>query len=804
MARKRASRTSSGKSLGEEFVETLEGLYRHRRIVAAALVALAVIIGIYLRVLPAVETGRVELRANDPWIEYWLTDYVYRNGFTSWFSLSPGNPDTHLFWYPWGRDFTYSEYPGIPWIAALTYPIAETFGLSLKSWVALQPVLAGALAVVAAYFLGRELTGELGGITTAFLIAVIPAATDRTTVGFVEKQGFATPLLILQALFLARMVKYGRPRDALLAGIITGAVGLVWGGVYIALALAVAYMVILPLLMPGLKREHVLAMLIFVSSLEIVLLTVPKLTRPGTSLFWNAVPILAFILLAIGQRLNRVQYLIVLGLVAVAGLLAAHLGLVPLAGRLLAAIGLRAEASPLVKSVAEHRSLLSQGLTTFMVETLNEMTPAVLLAMAYIVYILLYRRDPYHGFVALAAGLTLYAYGNMAYFAQIAGLYSGLATGLLVGMVAAKGFEHLGSAFSTRKPRRKRLATGARLTETAYLAIILVILVSANIAYAAYMSYDRASRLAGESAGGLTPSAPSGAWPLALKYIRENLSDDAVVVSWWDYGYWISVVGGKASLADGATLNSTQIKILGDILTSDEDRASELLRKLHLVPGKTYVLVYDVFVMEYNETMGFARIYPVNGRGAGDLRKAVWMLAIPGKIDLDKANQILSELNGVAADYQMARNQPISYDRITGTELYRELERIISPYMAAYFDPQRGYFVDLALNFSNAQNMLLVGIMSQAIYTPMYAMMTGLGGWNDTWVGDVVPYNASQAVFMASVPSNPSMLDYVPPAFYRHFTVEKVFTGLLGKSVDTERGVEIYTFVAVFLAKWMG
>ncbi len=803
MARKRASR-ASGKTLGEEFMETLESLYRHRRLVAAVLVALAVVLGAYLRVLPALKMGRVELRANDPWIEYWLADYVYRNGFTSWFALSRGNPDTHVFWYPWGRDFTHSEYPGIPWVAALTYPIAGVFGFTLKGWVALQPVVAGALAIVAAYFLGKELTGELGGVATAFLVAVVPAATERTTVGFVEKQGYATPLLILQALFLARLVKYKKPRDALLAGLATGAVGLVWGGVYIALALAVAYIVVLPLLMPELGREHLLAMLIFVSSTELALLTVPKLTRPGASLFWNAVPILAFILLVIGQRLNRVQYIIFLALVAAASILGAYFKVVPLGGRLLASIGLRAETSPLVKSVAEHRSLLSQGLTTFMVETLNEMTPAVLLALAYIVYVLFYKRDPHHGFVALAAGLTLYAYGNMAYFAQIAGLYSALAAGLLVGMVVAKGFEHLGSSTAARKPRRKRFAARSRLSETSYLAIIIVILVAGNVAYAATMSYNKAIRLASESAGGLTPSASTGAWPLALKYIRENLSDDAVVVSWWDYGYWITVIGGKASLADGATLNSTQIKMLGDILTSDEERASELLRKLHLVPGKTYILVYDVFVMEYNETMGYARIYPVNGRGAGDLRKAVWMLAIPGKIDLDKANKLLRELNGIAADYQMARRAPISYDRITGTSLYKELEEAISPYMAAYFDPQRGYFIDLALNFSNAQNMLLIGIMSQAIYTSMYTKMARIGEWNETWVGDVVPSNASQAVFMASSPANPAMLDYVPPVFYRHFTIEKVFTGLLGKSVDKRRGMEIYTFVAVFLAKWTG
>jgi dolichyl-diphosphooligosaccharide--protein glycosyltransferase len=45
------------------------------------------------------------------------------------------------------------------------------------------------------------------------------------------------------------------------------------------------------------------------------------------------------------------------------------------------------------------------------------------------------------------------------------------------------------------------------------------------------------------------------------------------VMSWWDYGYWISILGGKDTLADNGTLNGTQIAWIGRMFMSTEDNA---------------------------------------------------------------------------------------------------------------------------------------------------------------------------------------------------------------------------------------
>ena len=51
-------------------------------------------------------------------------------------------------------------------------------------------------------------------------------------------------------------------------------------------------------------------------------------------------------------------------------------------------------------------------------------------------------------------------------------------------------------------------------------------------------------------------------WKDATLWIKQNTSEDAVVASWWDYGYWITTLSERTTLADNATLIDWQIKKL--------------------------------------------------------------------------------------------------------------------------------------------------------------------------------------------------------------------------------------------------
>jgi len=61
-------------------------------------------------------------------------------------------------------------------------------------------------------------------------------------------------------------------------------------------------------------------------------------------------------------------------------------------------------------------------------------------------------------------------------------------------------------------------------------------------------------------------------WPDAMQWLKENTSEDAVIAAWWDYGYWISTLGERKTLADNSTVLDWQIrKIAATYMSTPED-----------------------------------------------------------------------------------------------------------------------------------------------------------------------------------------------------------------------------------------
>jgi len=70
-------------------------------------------------------------------------------------------------------------------------------------------------------------------------------------------------------------------------------------------------------------------------------------------------------------------------------------------------------------------------------------------------------------------------------------------------------------------------------------------------------------------------------------WIDENTPKDARVMAWWDYGYQITGIAKRTSIADGNTWNHEHIATLGRTLTSPEKKAWNAIRHL-----ADYVLVW--------------------------------------------------------------------------------------------------------------------------------------------------------------------------------------------------------------------
>ncbi len=675
-------------------------------------------LGTYIRIIPALNYG-LELHANDPWIEYWQANYTYHHGLLSWYSLTRDNPDTHLFWYPWGRDFPTSSYPGLPIWTALTYPVAQLFSLSLKDWVALQPVVFAFFSFITLYLATKEVSrGNMYAVFAALILyAFIPSASDRNIIGFVEKEGIAITFLYLYIYFYSKMSKtlnsneYGsidKLKYTLLAGLSMAMVGWFWGGFIYLFGTVVAFLILYPLFdSKKITSEFIKYHLILIVSTIIFAIPSPSIMKSlglipfryksiGLVMIASIIFPIIFWLFHHNYRriglkkplLKPTSYLGLLIVIIIAGLVLYSQGYISMSPRYAWALGLRAitPAPPLVQSVEEHQSPLSSPSMVFdMLHSWGVAQPALLLFSPLVLAILgalylIYKGGMDQIYLSIAFLLAFYSYMNAAYMEATASSTGLLVAGIFFGYIISK---ILPSREDVMLWERGRVRVGTSNT-VRLIALLITILVSVNIVYGGIDLYESHNRMIYTIMAGGTPiSARNDAWYETLDFLRKNLSSDAVVVAWWDYGYWISVGSHRKTVADGATLNSSQIRILARILTSmNETELFELMRKLHLPANDTYILVYDVFwfIPDRTQPNGYI-VMPYQPRGMVglvDIPKSIWMIKIGGR-DISKYFYLYSLTSGgtyISPRFDKPEELPLIYkmmvDGILALNKYKE------------------------------------------------------------------------------------------------------------------------------------
>jgi dolichyl-diphosphooligosaccharide--protein glycosyltransferase len=73
----------------------------------------------------------------------------------------------------------------------------------------------------------------------------------------------------------------------------------------------------------------------------------------------------------------------------------------------------------------------------------------------------------------------------------------------------------------------------------------------------------------------------------AYFWLRDNTPEDSRIMAWWDYGYQITGIANRTTIADGNTWNHEHIALLGRTLTAPEKEAHRIARHL-----ADYVLVW--------------------------------------------------------------------------------------------------------------------------------------------------------------------------------------------------------------------
>jgi len=649
--------------LGRVFYEFKREHSREYKLIVYSLLALIIVIGVYVRALPGLNYG-LELYEADPFVVYWQANYIYQHGLLSWYSLTQDNPATHIFWYPWGRDFTHTEYPALPMWEALSYNLVKFTGISLKDWCVVQPLIFTVFTILFVFLSAYELTrgSTLAGLFAAAFYALVPAATGRSIIGFSTKYGigimFATLFFYLYILFYKQYSSRGLNVKTVVlltaSSIAFGLLGWSWGGFIYVLGGFTAYLTLLPII----SSKDATPRFIILNILMLLLTYIVVFGSPAITSMLQISPFkasgLGMVVLAstliplaysiqyheykrLGLRKPLIRlggYFLILIILVIAGVVLVYTGKLEIAGRFAWILGLREIASnPIFESVEEHQPALSTMGISGILRSWGTYSDWMFIVSPFLLAVLgalylIYKGGADRTLIAVSFLLAVYAYMNAAYM-EVTAATTGLTVAGVFADVVSSRLLPQESVYA--KDRRKRVYARKTSPEIFLISLIFTVLLLANIALAGYSTYLQMNSVVPSIKAGYT-TLPywTNAWYKAIDAIR-NTSPDSVIVAWWDYGYPISVLGDRASVADGSTLNITQIGILGLILTAQNtSEVVQLLRLLNTPVNKTYILVFDVFSFRPtgNNSYDVTPVIPGLMVGLDDIPKSIWMIRI--------------------------------------------------------------------------------------------------------------------------------------------------------------------------------
>jgi dolichyl-diphosphooligosaccharide--protein glycosyltransferase len=615
----------------------------HASIICYSALLLIIFIAFTIRILPIrweIPTGAVRLNEFDPYYQFSLTNKMVQDGLFSPYMDNNGQGWTNYQqWYPWGLDMS-NSLPALPMTAALLYSIISWLGVNIElmTFAAIFPAIFGALSCLIIYFVGKEIGGKTVGLFAALFLALSSAFLQRTALGFFDTEVLGIVGLLLFIFMFLRAIEENRTiRSSLFYSVGAGAalayfIG-AWGAAYFLIDLAVLFVFVLILL----KRYSQRLLLSYSLTFGFALLIATKVPYISLSYLTSGalLPVAGvFLLLCLSEILRQgisARTKVALTGASLATLVGGFVALWQLgyiqniAGKFVSVLDpfLRS-AAPLIESVAEHR-ISAWGNIYY------ELGFGILFFLAGIYFAL---RNPTNRnvFLLLFGATSLYFAASMVRLLVIFAPAFALLVAMGILGILKPFYTLLREASQVAIKSKRRIARVSK--EYSGIAVFLVfMLIITNLAFTPQSG--GVPRVYGSAYAPITISSaslpvggdlaePAQEWLDMLSWTSNNLQSTTVVCAWWDYGYWLSILGNVTTLADNATVNATQIENIGFIFMAPEDKAMEMLKQYNV----KYILVFTTLYLTGSADQTY---YVAQSAGFGDEGKWSWMARISGQ-----------------------------------------------------------------------------------------------------------------------------------------------------------------------------
>jgi len=563
-----------------------------------------------------------ELNEFDPFFNFRATEYVVENGLVAYFEWEDDKS-----WYPHGRDVSINSQTMLHITTSILYQI---FGgnSTLYDFTILFPAVIGSLTVVIIFLLVRLIGGTTAGVIASLLFSVALPVLIRGSAGWFKSEplGLFYGLLGLY-LFLSGITCKNKKITILKiisAGFIMTFGMASWGGNQFFIIPIGLFIFILPLI----RKDHqflIWGIPLFVATF---LLSSLMFERPGLSFVLGLggisliIPTLFLFTNIFIQKISSETNKIKHGIIFLIVVTIAVILLMILMGsyfsdstsfRYLNAIyPFLTTVDPLTDSVAEHAT--------------TKITDSFLFHSIYMIFAglgiwIIFTKNVFQSKIILK--------NDMRAFALIMGITGVYVSATFVRLelfasISLIILASIGLSILTKEIFKIKFV-GKRnyLIKSSYVFLI-VLLFTIPLVYPTNNWISTLDYHPTIFTGGTAYAPPTNDWMVTLDWIKNNTPQDAIIGSWWDYGYWIQTLGDRTTLIDNATLNGLMIQEFAQMLLSTPDDAFIILKEKNI----DYLVLFAAVEKPLHTTSSGQSLYFLNG--GGDESKKTWIMRIAG------------------------------------------------------------------------------------------------------------------------------------------------------------------------------
>ena len=566
-----------------------------------------------------------ELNEFDPFFNFRATEYIVENGLSEYFEWRDDKS-----WYPDGRNVSASSQVMLHSTAAISYQI---FGgnSSLYDYTILFPAVIGSLTVIVIFGIVRLFGGTTAGLIASLLFAVSFPIILRGSIGWFKSEPLGIFYGLLGLYLFLSAIQSENKKIALLK--------IIFGGVVMALGMAswggtqffIIPIGIFVLALPFVNKDHKFLLWSIPLFVGIFLLISGSFERPGPNFvlgiggFALILPTIFLISCIFIQKISGEQNKIRNGLVLLVSIIIIGSFLfyvndefrlpdgdsvLPLPSfRYLNAISpFLTSTDPLVDSVAEHASVSTD---------ISFLLHSVWMIFAGIgIWLILSRK---------ISQTKTFVKNDMTIFLLIFGITGVYVSSVFIRLeifasISLIILSSVGLAILTKKIFSVNFSGNKKYLIKISYVVLIIFLFSLPLIFPTNYNWVSAHDSPPVIFNGATSNPPSNDWLETLTWIKLNTPENAVIASWWDYGYWITTLSDRTTIVDNATLSTKQIQKMAQMLMSTPDNSWNMLKEMNA----DYVVIF-LSAQKINDNVEDKLYILTQG---GDESKAPWFAQI--------------------------------------------------------------------------------------------------------------------------------------------------------------------------------